>query len=58
MEKDLQPLYEFTANRTQTTRILVVGDVMLDMYYYGDVTRISPEAPWLCIFRVLCVFYL
>lgn len=45
MEKDLQPLYEFTANRTQTTRILVVGDVMLDMYYYGDVTRISPEAP-------------
>lgn len=25
--------------------ILVVGDVMLDTYYYGDVSRISPEAP-------------
>lgn len=26
-------------------KILVVGDVMLDEYYIGDVTRISPEAP-------------
>ena len=26
-------------------RILVVGDVMLDRYFYGEVTRISPEAP-------------
>lgn len=26
-------------------RVLVVGDVMLDRYWYGDVTRISPEAP-------------
>ena len=25
--------------------ILVVGDVMLDRYWYGDATRISPEAP-------------
>lgn len=25
--------------------ILVVGDVMLDTYYIGDVARISPEAP-------------
>ncbi len=25
--------------------ILVVGDVMLDQYVYGDVTRISPESP-------------
>lgn len=25
--------------------ILVVGDVMLDTYYTGDVSRISPEAP-------------
>lgn len=25
--------------------ILVVGDVMLDSYYQGDVNRISPEAP-------------
>jgi D-beta-D-heptose 7-phosphate kinase/D-beta-D-heptose 1-phosphate adenosyltransferase len=27
------------------TRILCVGDVMLDRYVYGDVRRISPEAP-------------
>jgi len=26
-------------------KILVVGDVMLDKYIYGDVLRISPEAP-------------
>jgi rfaE bifunctional protein kinase chain/domain len=26
-------------------RLLVVGDVMLDRYWFGDVTRISPEAP-------------
>ena len=25
--------------------MLVVGDVMLDRYWYGDVSRISPEAP-------------
>jgi rfaE bifunctional protein kinase chain/domain len=27
------------------TRVLVVGDVMLDRYWFGDVHRISPEAP-------------
>jgi rfaE bifunctional protein kinase chain/domain len=26
-------------------RILIVGDVMLDRYWWGDVNRISPEAP-------------
>ena len=26
-------------------RILVVGDAMLDRYWFGDVERISPEAP-------------
>lgn len=30
---------------TSATRILVVGDVMLDRYWFGDVSRISPEAP-------------
>ena len=29
----------------QKKSILVVGDVMLDNYYIGDVNRISPEAP-------------
>ncbi len=27
------------------TRVLVVGDVMLDQFIWGDVSRISPEAP-------------
>jgi rfaE bifunctional protein kinase chain/domain len=30
---------------TSRARILVVGDVMLDRYWFGDVARISPEAP-------------
>jgi len=30
---------------TGNARILVVGDVMLDRYWFGEVTRISPEAP-------------
>lgn len=29
----------------KNSRILVVGDVMLDRYWFGDVERISPEAP-------------
>jgi D-glycero-beta-D-manno-heptose-7-phosphate kinase len=31
--------------RTRNARLLVVGDVMLDRYWFGDVERISPEAP-------------
>jgi rfaE bifunctional protein kinase chain/domain len=30
---------------TSKARILIVGDVMLDRYWFGDVSRISPEAP-------------
>ena len=33
------------ATQFQQTRILVVGDVMLDRYWFGDSERISPEAP-------------
>jgi rfaE bifunctional protein kinase chain/domain len=29
----------------QQARLLVVGDVMLDRYWFGDTERISPEAP-------------
>jgi rfaE bifunctional protein kinase chain/domain len=29
----------------ERVRLLVVGDVMLDRYWFGDVSRISPEAP-------------
>ena len=38
-------LRDFVENKTGGCKILVVGDVMLDKYYYGEVTRISPEAP-------------
>lgn len=31
--------------RLDTARVLCVGDVMLDRFVYGDVERISPEAP-------------
>ncbi|MES1951280.1 bifunctional heptose 7-phosphate kinase/heptose 1-phosphate adenyltransferase [Salinisphaera sp. S4-8] len=29
----------------ENARVLVVGDIMLDRYWYGDTGRISPEAP-------------
>jgi len=29
----------------KNAKVLVVGDVMLDRYWFGDVNRISPEAP-------------
>lgn len=32
-------------NNIEKKNILVIGDVMLDTYYTGDVKRISPEAP-------------
>ncbi len=31
--------------RIRDLRVLVIGDVMLDHYIWGDATRISPEAP-------------
>lgn len=36
----MSALPKFTA-----AKVLVVGDVMLDRYWFGDVNRISPEAP-------------
>ncbi|MGB0988828.1 MAG: PfkB family carbohydrate kinase, partial [Pseudoalteromonas spongiae] len=32
-------------NHLSNSKILVVGDVMLDRYWHGDTGRISPEAP-------------
>ncbi|MFT5349055.1 MAG: rfaE bifunctional protein kinase chain/domain, partial [Bacteroidia bacterium] len=29
----------------EDTKVLVLGDVMIDAYFYGSVSRISPEAP-------------
>jgi rfaE bifunctional protein kinase chain/domain len=33
------------AARLRAAQVLVAGDVMLDRYWFGEVTRISPEAP-------------
>ena len=32
-------------DRLQSARVLCIGDVMLDHYVYGEVGRVSPEAP-------------
>lgn len=32
-------------NKLKNIHIIVVGDVMIDRYFYGTVSRISPEAP-------------
>lgn len=36
---------QLTQEKISSARVLVVGDVMLDRYWYGAVDRISPEAP-------------
>ncbi len=36
---------EIAIGRLARASVLVVGDVMLDRYFYGRVSRISPEAP-------------
>lgn len=35
----------FLAEKIHNLKIAVIGDVMLDRYFYGEVKRISPEAP-------------
>ncbi|MFZ0274111.1 MAG: bifunctional D-glycero-beta-D-manno-heptose-7-phosphate kinase/D-glycero-beta-D-manno-heptose 1-phosphate adenylyltransferase HldE [Acidobacteriaceae bacterium] len=45
MIQDLHRVIQLIQGDWRTTRVLVVGDVMLDRYIWGDVERISPEAP-------------
>ena len=42
---DLQLDPSALSAQLSAARVLVVGDVMLDRYWFGDVNRISPEAP-------------
>ena len=42
---DKERMKEFVAERTKKCRLLVIGDVMVDKYYYGKVSRFSSEAP-------------
>jgi rfaE bifunctional protein kinase chain/domain len=39
------PIGRRTHRQTLEGTVLVVGDVMLDRYWFGEVSRISPEAP-------------
>ena len=36
---------ETQLNNIKTKKVLVVGDIMLDKYFFGDARRLSPEAP-------------
>ena len=36
---------QISKNQFKHIKTLVVGDVMLDRYWFGSVDRISPEAP-------------
>ncbi len=47
MKTEQKPLFALreTVLAMQNRTILVVGDIMLDRFVYGDVSRISPEAP-------------
>ncbi len=38
-------MMSFPLERIQGVNILVVGDLMLDRYWFGEVDRVSPEAP-------------
>lgn len=35
----------YSTEKFQDARVLVIGDVILDRYWYGSTSRISPEAP-------------
>ena len=37
--------YKTFKKSCENTRVLLIGDVMLDRYVFGKVNRISPEAP-------------
>ena len=36
---------QFLTKQLPNLKIAVIGDVMVDRYVFGDVSRISPEAP-------------
>jgi len=46
MDFDLDPgSLARTIDEFPRTRVLVIGDIIMDEYIWGDVSRISPEAP-------------
>lgn len=45
MDRNHSRITEFMKKELSRRTVLVVGDVMLDRYYFGEVNRISSEAP-------------
>lgn len=45
MYKNFKQVKNFVENDITNCSVLIVGDIMLDKYYFGEVRRISPEAP-------------
>lgn len=45
MPSNMACIEQFLLSEASKINVLVIGDVMLDIYYFGDVQRISPEAP-------------
>jgi len=45
MNEQTPAVYNALIDAFRQARVLVVGDIMLDRYIWGNVTRISPEAP-------------
>lgn len=45
MIRDLHRVLDLVESGFARHRVLVLGDLMLDQYVWGDVSRISPEAP-------------
>ena len=45
MYKNFKRVKNFVENDIMNCSVLIVGDIMLDKYYFGEVRRISPEAP-------------
>lgn len=43
--QEITRVYESLLREDQGAKVLVVGDLMLDRHLWGEVTRISPEAP-------------
>src|SRR5271165_5015950 len=45
MIQDLHRVIQLIEGEWRNTHVLVIGDIMLDRYIWGDVERVSPEAP-------------
>ncbi|TKC15509.1 D-glycero-beta-D-manno-heptose-7-phosphate kinase [Robertmurraya kyonggiensis] len=45
MSQNLRSVVQIFREKIKGCQVLVIGDLMLDKYYFGDMKRISPEAP-------------